>query len=245
MEETLRGFRARTILDVGPGYANFGRVAARITGAAKITYLDYNETILTWQKNACEKAGIAAESMTMLLNPDNLFRLSAMYDLILCQEVLEHLADAEAVLTRLAEHLAPAGRMVVTVPTKCSERWLKRLNPSYMRDEPQGHVREFDRRDIEAILAAASLRPLVLIPTQPHFFLSHAWLALTRMKLDGATGKVLTGGIRYRLWGILNEYSRRFFLLTGPDWWGRLLPRNYFVVAVKAAAADAALEVTP
>jgi hypothetical protein len=53
------------------------------------------------------------------------------------------------------------------------------------------------------------------------------------MKTEGSTGRILTGGFRGFVLGHLTSFGRRFFLLTGPEFWGKLLPRNYFVVAVK------------
>ena len=124
--------------------------------------------------------------------------------------------------------------MIVTVPTKVSERILKFINPSYMRDEPHGHVNEFDGKDIMSLLREEHLSILTFIPTQPHYFLSHIWLFGSRMKIEGSTGKILTGGIRGRIFGIITFWGRKFFMLTGPEFWGRIFPRNYFIVAAEA-----------
>jgi hypothetical protein len=41
--------------------------------------------------------------------------------------------------------------------------------------------------------------------------------------------------MRFFIWSRLTYYFRRFFMSTGPERWGRLFPRNYFVVARKQA----------
>jgi SAM-dependent methyltransferase len=233
LTEHLKHIHARNILDVGPGYGDFSRIAARLTGARHITYLDCNEAILQWQKAACEKAGITSEELAVNLDMDSLTDVKGRYDLILCQEVLEHLSNAEEVLSFLIKHLNKGGHAVITVPTKSSERWLKRINPAYMRDEPHGHVREFDESALRKLLSSAGLVPITFVPTQPHYFIGHTMLFLTRMKVEGSTGRVLTGGFRGFVLKFFSKGIKRFFMLTGPYWWGRVLSRNYFVVAQK------------
>ena len=233
MEEHLSGFSGRQILDVGPGYNHFGRHAARIIGARKVTYIDCAENVLSWQIAECGKRGVEAKGLLIPLERSALSGLEGRYDLILCQEVLEHLGNAEEVLAALAKHLAPGGRMVITVPTRRSERWLKRLNPGYMKNDPHGHVREFDEPGLRELMREAGLRPVVFLPTQPHAFVAHTLIFGTRMRVEESTGRILTGGIRGLLSRKLSKWSKGFFRATGPERWGRLLPRNYFVVAVK------------
>ncbi len=231
IEKHLRGARARKILDVGPGYSNFSRLAARITGATSITYLDFDKAVLDYQAAECRKVKVAADFISVALEADDLSRIKGSYDIIHCQELLEHLPNAKEVFFELRKLLAPGGRMIVTVPTKVSERILKFVNPSYMKNEPHGHVNEFNRESITGLIRGAGLSVTTFVPTQPHYFLSHIWLFGSRMKIEGSTGKILTGGIRGRIFGIITSWSRKFFMLTGPEFWGKLFPRNYFIVA--------------
>lgn len=233
IERHFRGFRARNILDVGPGYSQFSRLAARITGATTITFLDCDKEVLEWQASECKRANISAEFISVMLDAEDLSRVKGSYDIIHCQELLEHLPNAKEVLLALRKILAPGGRMIITVPTKVSERLLKFINSSYMKDELHGHVNEFDRESISDLIRSANLSILSFIPTQPHYFLSHLWLFGSRMNIEGSTGKVLTGGVRGRFFGIITSWSRTLFLLTGPDFWGRLLPRNYFIIVAE------------
>jgi SAM-dependent methyltransferase len=236
MEKHLKGLSARTLLDVGPGYSPFGLLAARLTGATEITMLDCDLKVLAAQATKYIEAGRTAVSVRNFLSAGAIGRLTGTFDLILCQEVLEHLADAEKVLAALANKLTADGRIVITVPTKFSERWLKRINASYMKNEENGHVRQFDRKALLAALEASQLAPLVFVSTQPHYLLGHTWLFGTRMKVEGSSCKVITGGLRGFVFGRLVRWSFRFFMLTGPEPWGRLLPRNYFLVAQKRSA---------
>lgn len=230
--------RASSILDVGPGYQHFSRIAAAVTGAVSITYLDVSPSVLDWQILECAKSGILAEPLQMDLDAAALIKIDRCFDLILCQEVLEHLKECEAVLSALAAKLNPRGRILITVPTRFSERWLKLLNPAYMRDEPHGHVREFNKKALLQLLHFAGLNPLIMLPTQPHYFISHTWLFGTRMKGEGATGKVLDSGWRARVLNRVQKLSFIFFRATCPEVWGHIFPRNYFIVAERRADAD-------
>ena len=131
----------------------------------------------------------------------------------------------------LSRLLADSGRIIITVPTKISERWLKFLNPSCMDDQQAGHIQEFDKQRMMELLQESGLVPVIFIGTQPHYFIAHSWLFGSRMKVDASTGEVKTKGIRRFVWGVLTTGSKRFFELTGFETWGRLLPRSYFIIA--------------
>lgn len=233
MRQHFAGFHAKSILEVGPGYSSFGRIAADVTGAEKLVMIDVYPAVLDWQAQQAAKVGLNTESIVMTLDTDDLNRITGSYELILVQEVLEHLTNAEEVLAALTKLLAPEGRVVITVPTQFSERVMRRLNPSYENGQEHGHVREFDERELVRVIAQAGLTPIILVPTQPHYFISHAWMHATRMKVEMATGSLKTTGARFFIWSRLTHYFRRLFLATGPERWGKLFPRNYFVVARK------------
>jgi SAM-dependent methyltransferase len=233
IREHLKDFRAGRILDVGPGYSSFSRAAAAVTGAREITFLDFDAKVLAWQMAETAQAGITGIGVTLRLDATDLSNLNGPFDLIHCQEVLEHLPNAEQVLTALRLKLAPGGRMVITVPSRVSERWIKAINPAYMKDEPFGHVNEYDRNGLGQILDAAGLRPLVFVPTQPHYFVGHTWFYGSRMKSEPSSGKILTGGLRGAVYSRVFRMSRWFFTHTGPLFWGKIMPRNYFVIAVR------------
>ncbi len=196
IQQNLCDFKAQNILDVGPGYSHFSRVVAQTTGATQITYIDGDSKVLQWQTQQCHQVGLTPECLLMHLVPSHFAKFQRSYDVVLCQEVLEHLSKAEAILEILARQLTPQGRMVITVPTKISEQWLKWLNPAYMRDEPFGHVRQFDEATLRQMVQAVGLKPLAFIPTQPHYFVGHTWLFGSRMQVQGSSGDILTKGWR-------------------------------------------------
>ena len=148
MEKYLHDFSAKTLLDIGPGYSTFGLLVARLTGVKAISIVDFDQNVLDWQTAKYKNTQFEVASVCDYLSVEAISRLNGPFDLILCQEVLEHLPNAEEILKVLGEKLADNGRIVVTVPSKFSERWLKWLNPSYMANEAYGHVRQFDENTL-------------------------------------------------------------------------------------------------
>jgi SAM-dependent methyltransferase len=84
------------------------------------------------------------------------------FDYIIFADVLEHLRDPDAALQRTLPHLAPDGRLVVSVPNMRFYLVLARLvfdrwayTDAGVRD--RDHVRLFTRRSLERMLAANGL----------------------------------------------------------------------------------------
>ncbi len=69
------------------------------------------------------------------------------FDTIVCMNVLEHIEDDRATLSRFLELLKPGGRLVLVVP---AHRWL--FNPL---DSHDGHFRRYGRADLNEKLRAA------------------------------------------------------------------------------------------
>ncbi len=78
------------------------------------------------------------------------------FDLIVLLDVLEHVADDAGSLAALAEHLAPGGRVLITVP---AHRWLWSAH-----DRRLHHLRRYARRDLVHLIAGCGLRVELLSP---------------------------------------------------------------------------------
>jgi hypothetical protein len=107
-----------------------------------------------------------------------------------------------------------------------------------MKNDPYGHVREFDETALRKLLHEAGLQVLVFLPTQPHYFVAHTWFFGTRMRVEESTGKIVTRGIRGFVSRKLFKLIKKLFCATGFERWGRLIPRNYFVVVQRAVKTN-------
>ena len=79
----------------------------------------------------------------------------ATFDAVICSEVLEHLEDYHAALAEIARVLKPGGVFVATVPRAWPERicWALASGPGGYGDQPGGHIRIFDERELTADIA--------------------------------------------------------------------------------------------
>jgi SAM-dependent methyltransferase len=74
---------------------------------------------------------------------------SGSFDLVVCTDVLEHIAEDSAALSELARVLRPAGTLILTVPA-CPWAWTE-------HDRYLGHVRRYDCRRLGRLTRAAGL----------------------------------------------------------------------------------------
>jgi SAM-dependent methyltransferase len=87
---------------------------------------------------------------------------SASQDLTLCLSVLEHLSEPEVALSELRRITAPAGTLLVNVPTWLGKRALELsafrlgLSPA---EEMDDHKRYYDPRDLWPMLVEAGFLP--------------------------------------------------------------------------------------
>ena len=95
--------------------------------------------------------------------PEDLPWEPGSFDTILAYDVLEHLYDPWGTTKRLAELLAPGGRLHVSVPNARSKKlWLPLILRGTFAYEPEGimdvtHLRFFGRKDVVAMVEAAGL----------------------------------------------------------------------------------------
>jgi SAM-dependent methyltransferase len=77
---------------------------------------------------------------------------SEQFDLVCAFEVLEHIEDDHGALRAWAQHVAPSGTLLLSVPAH-----QRRFGAA---DELVGHLRRYGRADLEAVVRAAGLVPL-------------------------------------------------------------------------------------
>ncbi len=127
----------RRVLDAGCG-VGYGTRLMRAAGATEVVGIDLAHAVI-------EAAAGDAPSGVSFLAADvhNLPFPDASFDLVVCFEVIEHVARPEDALTEFARVLGPDGSLLVSSP-----------NPdAYVPGNPH-HVREFRADELRAMLAS-------------------------------------------------------------------------------------------
>ena len=101
-------------------------------------------------------------------------RVTGPFDTILCYDVLEHLVDPAALVRRLREMAAPAGRLHVSVPNARHYSLARDLvfrgtfGYSDWGHRDATHLRWFTRHDIGRLLEDAGWRVVASVPSALH-----------------------------------------------------------------------------
>jgi SAM-dependent methyltransferase len=93
---------------------------------------------------------LAAADMTHLPFRD------ASFDVVICSEVLEHIADHRRAIRESIRVLKPAGRLVVSVPRRWPETVCWAISRRY-RHSPGGHIRIYNPQKLIRLISSGGL----------------------------------------------------------------------------------------
>lgn len=145
--EMIKMSGARTFLEVGCGAADLSHKLCEmgLTGVG----LDFSPLAIQQAKVKMRK--FIAEGRYRLLESDvsEYEANSAQFDIALSMMVMEHVEDDIQFLKNMARHVAPGGHVVVAVPGR-RDRW-------GIEDETVGHLRRYDKKDLEGVFEKAGL----------------------------------------------------------------------------------------
>jgi SAM-dependent methyltransferase len=149
---------------------------------------------------------------------DDLFNVQPdgrRYSLGLSMLVMEHVADDVGFVRRIAEFVEPSGLVVIAVPGR-RDRW-------GIEDETVGHLRRYDRSDLERVLTEAGLKDVqvwsVAVPVANVLF--HAGNLLVR--LSGETRKTQLSKVDQTKTSGIREIP---FKTMFPSWFKLVLNRT-------------------
>lgn len=149
----VRGLgRAEAALDLGCGD---GRLAAALD-AGQLTLADVSRMALD------RAAGRLPQARAVELEPDAPLPLDdGAFDLVLCAETIEHVRDAQLLLSEARRVLRPGGRLALTTPAHSRLTGLDILARGFERrfDPLSPHLRFLTRRSLTALLADMGFDP--------------------------------------------------------------------------------------
>jgi SAM-dependent methyltransferase len=149
----LRGVDARSFLEVGVGSGNLARALVRrgLSGHG----FDPSGAAVGLARAQLHQE-IAGRRFT--LTQADIFDVDAAsfepVDLAISMMVMEHIHDDVGFLRAITRFVKPGGYVVISVPGR-RDHWS-------IEDESVGHIRRYDRADLQRVLDAAQLRDAVI-----------------------------------------------------------------------------------
>jgi 2-polyprenyl-3-methyl-5-hydroxy-6-metoxy-1,4-benzoquinol methylase len=110
-----QAFAGKRVLDVGCAQGGFVVVAAR-AGAAEVVGIDNNPVVFETAPLLLSDYGVDADLRRADLTEKSLPAKLGQFDLILCNDVLEHVTDVEGAIANLDHLMAPGSRLFLEVP---------------------------------------------------------------------------------------------------------------------------------
>ena len=144
---------ARSILEVGCGQGELLRQLARRFSQAQVSGADLSAQSLCDSRRKLP----AADLFRLDLSDPDFDRVqgqrSGQFDLVVCCEVIEHVAEDVLALRRLRLLLAPGAHLILTVPAGRMSRF----------DRAIGHQRHYRPGELKQLLARVGLHPVKLL----------------------------------------------------------------------------------
>lgn len=153
-------------MDIGCGE---GALAQQLQSMGKsVVAVEFDEQKAAKARSFCRRVIVGNVGSSSVL--ESLQSLGQRYDLIVCSEVLEHLADPVCVLKRLARFLKAQGAVVAVIPNVAFYKTRLMLLRGRWDYADQGildrtHLRFFTRKTVCELFSSAGYTLQAVLPT--------------------------------------------------------------------------------
>ena len=146
----------RDVLELGPGSGYFADGMKFIIPDLKITVLDINKELLSFNKEHHGFEGIEA------IPDDFVSQYQNCFDLVIARDIIEHVADISSVVKNVNKYLRPGGLFHFTTPNGHEDVWKHYLlakNKNVASELLINHVNYFDGKGLKEFLIEAGFKP--------------------------------------------------------------------------------------
>jgi SAM-dependent methyltransferase len=140
-----------TVLDIGCGVGTIDFYLASV--GFNVTGIDISDRAIALAKQSAQTLKLESKTTFLTANIDTDPVNLPLFDYILASEVIEHVADDQALLKKIHAHLKPDGLAIITTPLK--EAPLKRWGLLEDFDRRVGHVRRYTQVEIKKVIIDA------------------------------------------------------------------------------------------
>ena len=140
MQDMTRGLAPRSILDVGCGEGSMLAALAEAHPGAALAGVEISENAVALARRGLPGADISALDVATA-------KLAKTFDLVVCADVVEHIADDQAALHNMAAMTAAGGAVVVATLQGRMRRF----------ESDIGHMRNYAKGELAAKMTAAGL----------------------------------------------------------------------------------------
>jgi SAM-dependent methyltransferase len=147
LRDALKDRRGQTFLDVGCGGGDLSKLLcdAGLTGIG----VDFSERALAIANETLSGYIDSGKYKLQLGDVHDLPADFTKVDIAISYMVMEHVEDDVGFIRKIAQYVKPGGNIILAVPGR-RDRWS-------LEDETVGHIRRYDRDDLDAVLRKASL----------------------------------------------------------------------------------------
>jgi 2-polyprenyl-3-methyl-5-hydroxy-6-metoxy-1,4-benzoquinol methylase len=149
------------------------------------------------------------------------------FDVIICREVLEHVANPNKVISTFSNILVEGGCLVLSVPTFGSENFFSYFKDSWLQDSKHRWV--FRNQDIQSLLS--SKRLFITLKEGQSFRWCLFWAMLVPFRVRHDMGNPISHGC---LVSVVLKLTKIICSFPGLERLGnRFLPKSFFYYAIK------------
>jgi 2-polyprenyl-3-methyl-5-hydroxy-6-metoxy-1,4-benzoquinol methylase len=237
--------RQISILIIGPGKNPLAKDLVGNGLVKSIDFVDHNQESIDYQKDLLKDVQVPLKFIKGELSKENpLVEFQAIYDVIICTEVIEHVRNDIELIKAIHAFLDSNGVAIMSVPNGWIDIALMRFDKKYMNDENKntGHVNFYSPQKLYKIFEENGFDFLMFKKIGSEYTFFHLLIALSKIPINGDTGQIYPDKNRlsHKIALKISEKSMHWIVKYKIDsLLNMIIPRNlYFILKKKKSTEE-------